>query len=360
MEGVGVNPKFWQDRNVFITGHTGFKGSWLTTWLKQLGANVTGLSLRDRPQPNLFEDASVGDGIHSLIGDVRNYKQLLAGMSDARPDIVIHLAAQSIVRRSYEMPTDTYSTNVMGTVNILEAIRHTESVRAALIVTSDKCYENRETDHSYQESDALGGHDPYSSSKGCAELVTASYRSSYFSDCTQSAAVASARAGNVVAGGDWAEDRLVPDIVSALHESRGLELRNPHAVRPWQFVLDALHGYLMLAEHLCEDGPEFSEAWNFGPPAQEMTSVGELAERAARSWGNAELPIKQQKAGLHEAQLLKLDSSKARDRLGWQPLLTLDETLAWIVDWYRCHFDGGNVADITSEQVKRFGLMAAK
>jgi len=284
VENLVINPVFWKSKKVLITGHTGFKGSWLALWLQNLGANVTGYSLQPPTNPNLFEIAHVADKMNSIIGDVRDLKHLISCFAENRPEIIIHMAAQSLVRTSYDDPVETYSTNVMGTVNVLEAVRHTDSVKVIIIVTSDKCYENKEWLWGYRENEPMGGHDPYSNSKGCAELVTSAYRNSYF-HVKSSVAVASTRAGNVIGGGDWAQDRLIPDIVNAFMEKRPVMIRNPNAIRPWQHVLEPLHGYLMLAERLWDKGHTFAEGWNFGPNEQDAKPVSYVVERLAQLWG---------------------------------------------------------------------------
>ena len=320
---------------MFLTGHTGFKGSWLSLWLQQLGAEVTGYALKPPTQPNLFEVANVASGMRSLVGDVRDLERLRACLKEVRPEIVLHLAAQALVRPSYALPVETYATNVMGTAHVLESVRECDAVRVVLIVTSDKCYENQERLEGYREIDPMGGFDPYSSSKACAELVTAAYRSSFFA--TGRPAVASARAGNVIGGGDWATDRLMPDIVRAFSAGELVVLRNPTAVRPWQHVLDPLAGYLALTEHMWNSGTAHAEAWNFGPDEEGARPVSWLVERMAKLWDGA--PGWRQAVGFapHEAHQLRLDCSKARARLGWTPRLDLDTALAWTVDWHRAH-----------------------
>lgn len=325
---------FWRGRRVLVTGHTGFKGSWMMLWLRELGADVTGYALAPDSEPNHHSVSSTGDGARSILADIRDPRRLQEAFSEARPEVVFHLAAQSLVRASYESPRETYEVNVIGTANVLDAVRACDSVRAAVIVTSDKCYENREWTWGYRENDPLGGHDPYSNSKACAELVTAAYRSSFFTDGR--ARIATARAGNVIGGGDWARDRLIPDLMNAFAAERRPLIRNPRATRPWQFVLEPIHGYMLLAERLAaDDGESFAEAWNFGPDDRDVRPVGAVADRVTELWGGGasyELDGRQQP---HEAHALKLDSSKARARLGWSPRLELDAALEWTVNWYR-------------------------
>ena len=299
-----------------------------------MGANVVGLGRRPDSQPSLFEAAQVGRGLVSVIGDVRDQGQVHDVFQAHEPEFVFHLAAQPLVRRSFREPVETFSTNLMGTVHLLEAARRCPSVRAIVVATSDKCYDNREWIWGYRESDPLGGHDPYSASKGCAELATSAYRRSFFSG-PSSAAVASGRAGNVVGGGDWAEDRLVPDIVRSLSRNELVVLRRPRAVRPWQHVLEPLRGYLMLAARLCEDPSRFADGWNFGPDSQAIVPVADFADRIISQWGSGRCVIQEDPQGLHEATLLALDCSKARQVLGWRPLLSLEETVAMTADWYR-------------------------
>ena len=324
---------FWRGRRVLVTGHTGFKGSWLTLWLRSLGAEVTGYALPPATNPNHYEIANVGDGIHSVFADIRDAQKMREAFDASKPEVVFHLAAQSLVRASYDMPRETYEVNVIGTANVLDAVRASDSVRAVVIVTSDKCYENREWSWGYRESDALGGHDPYSSSKAAAEIVTAAYRSSYFHG-PNAARVASARAGNVIGGGDWARDRLIPDLVTAFARREKPLIRNPSAIRPWQFVLDPLHGYMRLAECLVAD-ESFADAWNFGPEDRDVRSVGAIVDRVAALWGNGATVERDTATHPHEAQFLKLDSSKARTRLGWSSRLNVDAALEWTVRWYR-------------------------
>lgn len=362
LESVDVNPDFWRGKRVFITGHTGFKGSWLTLWLRQMGAEVTGYALAPKTTPNLFELARVGDDIVSHIADIRDIAALKSALVACKPEIVFHLAAQPLVRRSYAEPRETYETNVMGTVNVLDAIRDTHSVRAALMVTSDKCYENGELGYShtgYRETDRMGGHDPYSNSKGCAELVTAAYRNSFFHPnqyAQHGVALASARAGNVIGGGDWCEDRLIPDFVRAIANQRPLRIRNPHATRPWQHVLEPLSGYLLLAEKLAAAGAPYSSAWNFGPADDEAYPVSWIAERITHLWGDGASWQLDGSDHLHEATSLKLDSSKARAQLGWKCKLTLDESLVWLVEWYQHWHRANNLSlrEVTTRQIAAY------
>ena len=349
---------FWRGRRVFLTGHTGFKGSWLALWLQRLGAEVSGFALAPETDPALFDLARVGQGMASTLGDVRDPAALAGAMAQARPEVVLHLAAQALVRRSYQDPVATYATNVMGTVHLLEAVRHTPEVRAVVVVTTDKCYENKEWLWGYREDEALGGHDPYSSSKGAAELVTSAYRRSFFAPDPQGrppAAIASARAGNVIGGGDWAAERLVPDFLRAMDAGRELVLRNPGAVRPWQHVLEPLSGYLELAEALHRQGPAFAEAWNFGPWEADARPVRWIAERLTALWGpDAGYRVEAPAQAAHEAGLLKLDISKARARLGWRPRWGLDRALEAIMEWHQAYRAGADPRETTWRQIAAF------
>lgn len=335
-----MNPSFWSSKKVFITGHTGFKGSWLSLWLQQLGAEVTGYALPPPTNPSLFEFVKVAQGMNSVIGDIRDGTQLANVMQQAKPDIVIHLAAQPLVRQSYVNPVETYSTNVMGTVQLLEAVRQTPSVRAVVNVTTDKCYENKEWVWGYRENEPMGGFDPYSSSKGCAELVTAAYRNSFFNTVRHSehqVALATARAGNVIGGGDWANDRLIPDVLRAIESGQSANIRNPQATRPWQHVLEPLNGYLVLAEKLYTEGPAFAEAFNFGPAEEDAKPVQWIVEQLTQSWGDGASWHLDGGKHPHEAHYLKLDCSKARVMLGWQPNWNLAQALQAIIVWHRAH-----------------------
>jgi CDP-glucose 4,6-dehydratase len=356
VESVEVTPSFWQGKRVFVTGHTGFKGSWLSLWLQWLGAEVVGFALPPPTDPNLFELARVGAGMASVIGDIRDCSVLSAELAKHRPEIVFHLAAQPLVRLSYEQPIETYATNVMGTVHLLEAIRRAGTVRAVVNVTSDKCYLNREWQWGYRENEPMGGNDPYSSSKGCAELVTSAYRDSFFgkSDGRSGTALASARAGNVIGGGDWAADRLIPDIMRAFIAGNRAVVRNPRAIRPWQHVLESLSGYLTLAENLWHGGAAFAEAWNFGPDDSDARPVLWVMERIAAAWERADAWTVQEQQSHHEATYLKLDSSKARARLGWRPRWPLERGLRAVNDWYMAYQSGRDVALITLDQIKQY------
>ena len=354
-----MNPEFWDGKRVFLTGHTGFKGSWASLWLQSLGAELTGFSLNPPTYPSLFEEANVSRGMHSIIGDIRDFSSIQNALQTARPEIVIHMAAQSLVRYSYCHPVDTYATNVMGTVHLLEAVRHTKSVKSVLIVTSDKCYESNESVSGYREDDAIGGYDPYSSSKGCSELVTSAYRSSFFTTDSygkHGVAVASARAGNVIGGGDWAKDRLVPDTITAFLANQPVVIRNPHAIRPWQHVLEPLSGYFSLIENLYLKGPEFVGAWNFGPDAEDAHSVSWIVKKMAGLWGSN--PAWQIDSGdhPHEASHLTLDSTKARNELGWSPRWRLDQALNAIIFWHKSHAMGADVRTIALDQIRSFTL----
>jgi len=348
-----MNPAFWKGRRVFVTGHTGFKGSWLCLWLKQLGAEVTGYALEPATDPSLFTVADVAGGMNSIVGDIRDREKLAQAMLEAKPEVVIHMAAQALVRYSYQHPVETYEVNVMGTVNLLEAVRSCDSVRTVLVITSDKCYENQEREAGYREHEPMGGFDPYSNSKGCAELVVSAYRQSFFEN-GKHIAIATARAGNVIGGGDWSEDRLLPDMVRAFSTGEGVVIRNPSAVRPWQHVFEALHGYLLLLERMNDKPETFSQGWNFGPDEQDARDVAWIVERFANMWGDAAWRVEPDGENLHEATLLKLDCTKARRELAWQPVLELEQAIAWISDWYRHHHDGGDMVAFSKQQLQAY------
>jgi CDP-glucose 4,6-dehydratase len=343
-----------------LTGHTGFKGAWLALWLQTLGARVTGFALDVPTQPSLYELARVGQGMESIEGDVRDFGALAGALSAVRPEIVIHMAAQSLVRPSFAEPRMTYEVNVMGTVNLLDAVRGDGNVRVVVNVTSDKCYENREWEWAYREHEPMGGHDPYSSSKGCAELVTDAFRRSFFSR-EDSTRIATARAGNVIGGGDWAEDRLVPDLMRAALDGQTVHVRNPGSIRPWQHVLNPLGGYLMLA-HALWSSPELAGAWNFGPADEDAQPVSWIVRRIAELWPR---PLAWAEDGephlrrVHEARYLKLDSSRARSHLGWQPRWGLADGLEAVVDWYDALNRGEDMRAATLEQIERFATLGA-
>ena len=347
-----MNPAFWHGKRVFLTGHTGFKGGWMSLWLQSLGAQVTGYALAPPTNPSLFEVAHVGDAMTSIIADVRDLSALQQAMQAAQPHIVIHMAAQPLVRYSYENPVETYSTNVMGTVHLLESVRTTASVKAVVVVTTDKCYENKEWLWGYREDEPMGGFDPYSNSKGCAELVTSAYRRSFFQQA--GIALASARAGNVIGGGDWAQDRLLPDILTCFEQRRVVQIRNPHATRPWQHVMEPLRGYLTLAERLFEHGSSFAEGWNFGPNDEDAKPVGWIVEQMTAMWGNNAQWQVDAGEHPHEANYLKLDISKARTRLNWHPALRLNEALELITDWSKQRQAGTDMRKLTLSQIHAY------
>jgi CDP-glucose 4,6-dehydratase len=352
VEDVAVAPGFWNGKRVLVTGHTGFKGSWLCLWLNRMGADVTGYSVSVPTDPSLFELARVENEVRSLAGDVRDREALARAFEESRPEIVIHMAAQSLVRRSYRDPVETYDTNVTGTVNVLEAVRTSGDVRAVVNVTTDKVYEQREGERSFREDEPKGGHDPYSNSKACSELVTSAYRESFFGPDSR-VAVATVRAGNVIGGGDWGEDRLIPDIMRAALDREELMIRNPDAIRPWQHVLNPLSGYLKLAESLWESD-ELADGWNFGPEDRDARPVGAILERLSELWGE---PIPWRHDGgshPHEAMYLRLDSSKARVRLGWIPRWDLDQALASIVSWYKAFQSEADLREHSLRQIEAF------
>jgi CDP-glucose 4,6-dehydratase len=350
---ASVAPDFWRGRRVLVTGHTGFKGAWLSLWLQSLGANVSGFSCDVPTQPALHELARSAEGMESIEGDVRDPEAIARAVAECAPEVVIHMAAQSLVRRSFAEPRETYATNVMGTVNVLDAVRRAgDGVRVLISVTSDKCYENREWEWGYREDEPMGGHDPYSNSKGCAELVTGAYRRSFFSD-PDGPRVASARAGNVIGGGDWGEDRLVPDIMRAALAGDTLHIRNPNSIRPWQHVISPLSGYLVLAQALWEE-PEHARGWNFGPAEEDARPVGWIVEQLAELWPQELRWELDDGPHPHEARYLKLDSSRARGRLGWRPPIALEQTLASIVEWYGALREGADMHAVTLGQIESF------
>jgi len=339
----------WAGRRVFLTGHTGFKGGWLALWLNHLGAEVRGYSLDPATTPGLFEAARIGAGLEDIRGDIRDAAALDKAMTEFAPEVVFHLAAQPLVRLSYIDPILTYETNVIGTAKVLDAVRRTNSVRAVVTVTTDKCYENKEWLWGYRETDPLGGYDPYSSSKACAELVSAAFRQSY------GLALGTARAGNVIGGGDWSTDRLIPDIVRGFQSGEPVAIRRPHAVRPWQHVLDPLHGYLSLAEKLLgDDRARYATAYNFGPEEDDAKPVEWIADRMAQAWGDGASWYRGSDPGAHEAGCLKLDVSRARAELGWSPKLRLGEALEWVVAWYKAHAAGADMREFTTRQISDY------
>jgi CDP-glucose 4,6-dehydratase len=351
---------FWRGRKVFLTGHTGFKGSWLTLWLDALGADVTGYSLDPPTHPSLFDQANLAGCLRSIRGDIRDFQQLKSAMAQCRPDVVLHMAAQSVVRSGYDDPIETYSTNVMGTVHVFEALRQLKLPSIVVNVTSDKCYLNREWDWGYREDEPMGGRDPYSNSKGCAELVTTAFRESFFPPAAldrHGVALGSARAGNAIGGGDWTANQLIPDLIRAFLSGKPCLIRSPSAIRPWQFVLEPLNGYLILAEHLAKDAPRFAGGWNFGPAEADARPVSWIADTLVRSWGNG--ASWNRDAGEHprEANFLKLDASMARSQLDWQPRLPLQQALEWIVEWYRGFQAGADARLLTRTQIDRYEAM---
>lgn len=349
--------KTWHKRRVFLTGHTGFKGSWLALWLSKLGAQVRGYALDPCTEPNLFDLASLNTVVEDVRGDVRDLAKLEASMTHFAPEVVFHLAAQPLVRRSYADPVGTYGTNVMGTVHLLEAIRKTPSVRALVCVTTDKCYENREWIWPYRETDPLGGYDPYASSKACAEIVSAAYRSSFFTTGRlreHPVALATARAGNVIGGGDWSEDRLIPDLIRGFRSGQPVLIRHPNAIRPWQHVLDPIHGYMMLAQELLAQPARFASAYNFGPSDDDIWPVERIASKLATTWGDGASWTRDSVPGVHEAHVLRLDASKARAELGWKPRLRIEAALDWTMEWYRAWSRDEDMAAFSKEQIGEY------
>lgn len=357
-----VDAAFWRGRRVFLTGHTGFKGSWLSLWLDALGADVTGYALEPPTTPSLYEQAGVGGTLRSIIADVRDADALASAVTASRPEVVIHMAAQSVVKQGYADPAATYATNVMGTVNLFEAVRRLTGGCALVNVTSDKCYAHRSGGPGYREDDAMGGDDPYSNSKGCAELVTTSYRRSFFPPedlARHGVALASARAGNAIGGGDWTANQLVPDLIRAFVQGHPCLIRRPGGIRPWQFVLEPLRGYLVLAERLAADGASAASGWNFGPHDDDAKPVSWIADRLSRSWGHGAAWTLDAGAHPAEAAELRLDVSKAATQLGWRAALTLETALDWIVEWYHAWHQGGDLAALTRRQIERYQGLAA-
>lgn len=353
---------FWRGRRVFVTGHTGFKGSWLCLWLDALGADVTGYALEPPTHPSLFEQAGVSASVRSITADIRDLPRLAAAVADCRPEVIIHLAAQSVVKRGYADPVETYSSNVMGTVSLFEAVRRLDARCAVVNVTSDKCYAHRESGAGYREDEPMGGDDPYSNSKGCAELVTAAYRRSFFPPdalARHGVALASARAGNAVGGGDWTPDQLIPDLIRALAAGQSCLIRSPGGIRPWQFVLEPLRGYLMLAERLAMNAPSYVSAWNFGPAEGDAKPVSWIADRLVEAWGPGASWTRDPGAHPAEAAVLTLDASKAAAQLGWRPALPLERALEWCAEWYRRWNRGDDLGRLTRSQIDRYEQLLA-
>lgn len=359
LEKVGLNrmpnkvhKDFWQGRRVFVTGHTGFKGSWMCLWLQSMGAVVRGVALNPPTNPSLFEVASVADRMDSFLLDIRDFSRVRASIEEFKPEVIFHMAAQPLVRRSYDEPLETYSTNLMGTLHVLEAARYVDTVKSIVNVTTDKCYENKEWVWGYRENDPMGGHDPYSSSKGCVEIASNAYRKSFLID--SGIGMATVRAGNVIGGGDWAIDRLMPDVLRALEAKKLIVLRNPTATRPWQHVLEPLSGYLMLAERLFHEGQTYAEGWNFGPHDEDCRPVQWLVDKSCEIWGENAAFETDFRTQPHEANLLKLDISKARNRLGWEPTWPLLKSLNNIVTWHKSWLGGKNMHKVCMDQIKEY------
>jgi len=355
-----MNPEFWKGKSVFLTGHTGFKGSWLSLVLQKLGVKLVGFSKSIPTKPSLFELAKVEEGMISIFGDVRDQKFLEKTIREHKPEIIIHMAAQAILRNSYKDPVETYGTNVMGTVNLLESVRKVSGTKAVLNITSDKCYENTGSSNSYKEEDSMGGFDPYSNSKGCAELVTSSYRNSFFNSSEfekHGIALASARAGNVIGGGDWGQDRLIPDIIRGIIDRTKIKIRYPNAIRPWQYIMDPINGYLMLIEKLWSKGDSFNEGWNFGPSNNDNKSVKWIVEKLSKQWEreiNWDLDDAQNP---HEENYLSLDCSKARTKLDWMPKIDLEKALSWTTDWYKNYEQNNDMRQFTEQQIMNFNSL---
>lgn len=352
-----INKDFWCSKKVLVTGHTGFKGSWLCLWLNQLGAKVYGYALEPPTIPSLFELCKIGNTVNSVFGDIRDRGKLSRYINEVCPEIVIHMAAQPLVRESYENPVETYEINVMGTVNLLEAIRNCKSIKAVINVTTDKCYKNKEWYWGYRETEALGGYDPYSNSKACSELVTSAFRNSYFNNekyDIHKVALATARAGNVIGGGDWAKDRLIPDCIQAILEEREILIRNPNAIRPWQHVLEPLSGYLMLAEKLYTQGIEFASSWNFGSEESDAKPVKYIVEKICDIWGHNATYSIDNNVNPHESHYLKLDCSKAKNKLKWYPNWNLDTSIIKTIEWIKVYKNNGNVLEECRKQIQEY------
>ena len=353
-----MDAHFWRDKTVLITGHTGFKGAWLSLWLSSVGARVIGYSLAPPTNPNLFDLANVGSGIRSVMGDICDYENLKRLIDCHKPEIVFHMAAQALIFQGYQNPIETFDVNALGTARLLEAVRQSGGVKVVVIVTTDKCYQAGENSAAFVETDALGGNDPYSSSKACAELVVAAYRSAYSNSLfSQVPAVATARAGNVIGGGDWAPDRLLPDMIRAIIERRPVAIRYPHAIRPWQHVLEPLGGYILLAEKLWQNGPQFAEAWNFGPQC-EVASVRDVVQQVIHLWGDGASWIHDTAQHPHETKILRLDCTKALRRLGWQPRWQLSQALEATVAWYKAYVRGQDVRAVLFDQIEAYQAQA--
>lgn len=349
--------KFWKGKRIFITGHTGFKGSWLCLWLHSLGADITGYSLNPPTEPSLFKLCRVGELVKSVIGDIRDGESLKAAFISSDPEIVIHMAAQPLVRESYKNPVETYEINVMGTINVFEAVRNCKSVKSVVNITTDKCYENKEWLWGYRENEPMGGYDPYSNSKACSELITSSYRNSFFNPKDYNihgVGIASARAGNVIGGGDWAADRLIPDCVRALLKGEKITIRYPKAIRPWQHVLEPLNGYLILAQKLYENGPKYAEGWNFGPDDNDAKPVEWIVKKMCEMWGNDASYEVDSREQPHEANYLKLDCSKAKLKLGWKPRWNLEKALEKIIQWVEAYKKDEDLIKVCYNQIQEY------
>jgi CDP-glucose 4,6-dehydratase len=344
----------WRGRRVFVTGHTGFKGGWLSVWLMRLGATVRGYAQAPDTEPNLFTVARVGEAVEDVRGDVRDLAALEQSLLEFQPEVVFHLAAQPLVRRSYEDPLETFSTNVMGTVNLLEAVRRTPGVRAVVCVTTDKVYRNDGEEHAFKETDALGGHDPYAASKACAELAAAAYRDSFFGVSANGAAVATVRAGNVIGGGDWSRDRLIPDLISGFMAGEAIPIRRPKATRPWQHVLEPLSGYVQLAERMLVEPVRYATAFNFGPKDEDAWPVERIATKLAELWGEGARWVRDEAEHVHEDHWLSLDASRAEKELGWQPRLGIEQGLEWSLAWYRAWQQGEAMREFTLKQIEAY------